>query len=46
MATEKDYTDYMLAEACILQEQIEEDMMTEYHLSFVGELGYDDEYYD
>lgn len=46
MTTEKDYTDYMLAEFYLLQQQIEEDMMTDYHLSFVGELGYDNEYYD
>jgi hypothetical protein len=31
MATVKDYIDFCLAECYVLQQQIEEDVMTEYH---------------
>jgi len=46
MNTEKDYTDYMLAEAYILQEQVEEDVMTEYHQDVAHQLRDEDDYYE
>lgn len=44
MATVKDYIDFCLAECYVLQQQIEEDMMVEYHQDYPHQPGEYDEY--
>jgi hypothetical protein len=46
MATVNDYIDFCLAECYVLQQQIEEDVMTEYHQDVADQLHYEDDYYE